>query len=232
MTAIGVVAFLVLVAAGLVAFASTPAERLALWLRRAAPLSLIGIGAILLLAGRVGLAIPLIGFGVALFARNRPVRPAPGSSAPGGVGAKSSVRSAMFEMELDHDTGDMDGLVTAGVHEGRWLSSLGEAELLAMLPFAASDGDSRALLEAYLDRRVPGWREHAEADPDAGHARPAGSGPMTKQEAYQVLGLEAGAGTQEIREAHRRLMKRLHPDSGGSTFLAAKINEAKDTLLG
>jgi len=231
MTGLGVVALLLL-AAVLVAFAAIPARQLASGLKMAAPFSLIGIGAILLLAGRAGIAMPLIGFGVALFARNRSVRQLPGTAAPGGSGARSSVRSAMFEMELDHDTGDMDGLVTAGVNEGRWLSSLADEELLEMLPLAASDADSRSLLEAYLDRRMPGWREHAQAHPDPGHARPASSGPMTKQEAYQVLGLEAGAGTQEILEAHRRLMKRLHPDSGGATFLAAKINEAQDTLLG
>lgn len=146
------------------------------------------------------------------------------------AGRVSRVRTALVEMELDHDTGDIRGTVLAGPHEGAALAALDRASLIAIL--AAADEESRSLLEAYLDRREPGWREDVEPDAAARTARPAGrGGPMTEQEAYQILGLEPGAGAAEIRRAHRTLMKRLHPDQGGTDWLAARVNEAKDVLL-
>lgn len=137
----------------------------------------------------------------------------------------------MFEMELDHETGDMDGMILTGEREGQRLSSLEPPQLLELLSQTGQDAESAALLEAYLDRRVPGWRDDAEPNSDSGHAGASSSGPMTKEEAYQILGLSPGASANDVRQAHRRLMKRIHPDSGGSTFLASKINEAKDILL-
>jgi len=92
------------------------------------------------------------------------------------------------------------------------------------------DDESRALLAAYLDRRDAGWREHAQADAAPGRGS-APRGPMTHEEAYQILGLQAGAKAEEIVRAHRTLMKRIHPDQGGTNYLAARVNEAKDTLL-
>ncbi len=95
---------------------------------------------------------------------------------------------------------------------------------------AEMDEESRALLAAYLDRRDSGWGEHAQGDAAAG--RPAASsGKMTQDEAYQILGLERGASADAITHAHRTLMKKMHPDQGGSTYLAARINEAKEILL-
>ena len=142
----------------------------------------------------------------------------------------SRVRSALVEMELDHDTGVMRGRILAGRHEGASLDALDLATLTGML--ADIDEESRALLMAYLDRREPGWREHAQGDAAAGERRSGwSSGKMTEEEAYQVLGVKPGASAEEIGRAHRSLMKRLHPDQGGSTYLAARVNEAKAVLM-
>ena len=111
------------------------------------------------------------------------------------------------------------------------LGSMGLAELQELYGELAGDPESRQLLETYLDGRFPVWREDAKADGGDGQGVAPGSGAMTKEEAYKILGLEAGATAADIRKAHRRLMQRLHPDLGGTSFLAARINEAKDVLL-
>jgi hypothetical protein len=139
------------------------------------------------------------------------------------------VRSAFIEMELDHDSGAMGGHILAGRHQGAALEAL-EVEMLVGL-LADFDEESRALLAAYLDRRAPRWREHAEDYAGAGQGFPPRSGKMTEQEAYQILGVQPGASAEDIGRAHRALMKKLHPDQGGSTYLAARVNEAKDVLL-
>ena len=143
-------------------------------------------------------------------------------------GQTSRVRSGFVEMELDHDTGAMRGRILAGQHRGVALDALDVATVAGLLP--QIDEESRALLAAYLDRRDPAWREHAQSDTATGQGG-AARGPMTHQEAYQILGLEPGARAEDIVSAHRTLMKRLHPDLGGTNYLAARINEAKDTLL-
>ncbi len=220
----------VLVIAALLSVLTTakPA-RIADAIRLVGPILLIVIGGLFTVVGRGGVGLPLLGLGVALWGRYR-LRKA-GQAANPSPGKKSTVRSAWLEMELDHDSGDMDGLVLTGDFDGARLSELSENELDTLYQSLAGDGDSAALMEAYLDRTQPGWREYMETDTAAGQGAPSGSGPMAKEEAYQILGLAPGAAANDIRAAHRRLMKRIHPDSGGSTFLAAKINEAKDVLL-
>jgi hypothetical protein len=146
------------------------------------------------------------------------------------AGQVSRVRSAFVEMELDHDTGAMRGRILAGRHEGAALDALDVATLTGFLP--EIDEESRSLLMAYLDRREPAWREHAQGDAAPGAQRRAWSGgKMTEEEAYQILGVEPGASAEDIGRAHRALMKKLHPDQGGSTYLAARVNEAKEVLL-
>lgn len=213
---------------GLIIFLRTPPHLLAAALRSSGPLLLMALGAVMIVLKQVGLGSMVLLAGFGLWRRSRGVgRIATPSSGP----QRSSVRSAALEMELDHDTGAMNGLVLAGRFEGRELEELELADLEDLYMEIGGDVDSRNLLEAYLDRRFPAWREDAEMDADTGKARASGSGTMGEEEAYEVLGLSVGAGADEIRLAHRRLMKTAHPDNGGSTFLAAKINEAKDVLL-
>jgi DnaJ-domain-containing protein 1 len=186
--------------------------------------------------GELAVAIPLGIFGAGLLGWS-PFG-ASGFSTIGGLfgsrttrspGQTSQVRSQFIEMMLDHDSGELVGRIVAGPHAGHALDEYDLPQLAAMM--AGFDAESVALLESYLDRRFPAWRQDAQADAARGQSRPASSGKMTNEEAYQILGLQPGAGRDEIGRAHRALMKKLHPDQGGSTYLAARVNEAKDTLL-
>lgn len=134
-------------------------------------------------------------------------------------------------MELDHASGDMRGTIVSGPHAGRRLEAFDIAGLIALR--AQCDAQSLALLEAYLDRRAPAWREHAQGNAGAGNMGGGGGldAAMSEEEAYQVLGLQPGADAEAVRLAHRSLMKKLHPDHGGSDYLAARINRAKDVIL-
>ena len=189
--------------------------------------------------GELAVAIPLGIFGAGLLGWSpfgAQLGSAWGNWGPQGwksQGQKSQVRSQFIEMTLDHDTGALDGSITAGPETGRVLGDFTLDQLIVLA--RGFDAESWALLESYLDRRFPAWRENAEhASAGGGHGedrRAASSGKMSAEEAYQILGLKPGAGRDEIGRAHRGLMKKLHPDQGGSTYLAARVNEAKDTLL-
>ena len=140
-------------------------------------------------------------------------------------GQTSEVETAFLRMQLDHDTGEMDGSVVQGRYEGRALRGLDLAELLELLNECRSDRQSMAVLEAYLDRIHEDWRERRGPPPG-----PSSDG-MDEDEARAVLGVGPDATREEIVTAHRRLMQRLHPDRGGSDYLAAKLNAAKVLLL-
>ncbi|MBT5375168.1 MAG: molecular chaperone DnaJ [Rhodospirillaceae bacterium] len=151
-------------------------------------------------------------------------------------GQTSEVVTDYLHMKLDHDSGELDGMVSKGGFEGRRLNEMSIKELLTLFEECREfDGKSVPVLEAYLERYYPDWREgEAFEEGEAGSnrsSRKSGSA-MTRQEAYEILGLEEGAGEEAVREAHHRLMVRIHPDQGGSNWLAARINEARDTLLG
>lgn len=146
-----------------------------------------------------------------------------GKSAGNGT---SSIRTAWLAMELAHSSGKMDGEVLDGQFKGKQLSELDLQQLLILAAECEQDADSLQLLEAYLDRVHPDW--HAQAD---SQAAPAAGSDMTEALALEILGLEPGAGAEEITAAHRRLMQKMHPDRGGSDYLAQRINEARDFLL-
>jgi hypothetical protein len=146
------------------------------------------------------------------------------------AGSSSTVSTDMLRMHLDHDTGAMDGEVIQGAFQGRKLSQLSLAELNQLFAECQRrDAEAAQLLSAYMDRQHGSeWRHGTEQQ---GTRQEPQNGTMTNDEALQVLGLQPGAGRDDIIAAHRRLMQKLHPDRGGSDYLAAKINQAKELLL-
>ena len=147
-------------------------------------------------------------------------------------GQTSRVTTEHLEVELDHDTGAIRGRVLKGAFAGRQLEDLAPLDMARLWQDCRfADPQSAQILEATLDRAHPSWREDLARAEGQGAPPSSGAG-MTREQALQVLGLEEGASEEDIRRAHRDLMMKLHPDRGGSTYLAAKINEAKDVLLG
>jgi DnaJ domain len=182
------------------------------------------------LRGELAVAIPLGIFGAGLLGWSPAgnLRGWFGGPSSRSSGQSSRVRSSFLEMLMDHDSGTLSGRIVAGAEQGR---SLDEFDLHALLALRRSfDDESRNLLDAYLDRRFARWREDAQGDAATGSGR-AASGKMTDEEAYQILGLQPGASLDDITLAHRTLMKKIHPDQGGTTYLAARVNEAKETLV-
>lgn len=150
-------------------------------------------------------------------------RMASGGAAAGA--AASEVETRFLRMTLDHSSGEMDGEVLEGAHKGRPLSALGLRDIIDLLGICrGEDEQSAQILEAYLDRRFADWRDEAPSNDSF-------KGEMDRSEALDILGLSEGASMEEIKQAHHRLITGLHPDHGGSTYLAAKINRAKDVLV-
>jgi hypothetical protein len=220
------------------------------WLKRASPAAraqlvriawlALGIGVLVLLILRgnwlvaaLGVAIPLVQRLLTVTQLYGTVKSLLGSGARSHQGKRSEVETRFLRMVLDHDSGEMSGQIVEGRGKGRQLAELTLEQLLDVLDdYRRTDPQSANLLEAYLDRmHGSNWRE-AHRFNEASGRETASQGQMSREEAYAVLGLEPGASRAQVLEAHRRLMQKVHPDRGGSNFLAAQINQAKDIVLG
>ena len=224
---------------------------LAHFLNRGSGVLALVLALLLALRGRfdIGIALGVLGFWLLAtakrnvatksFAKDASVESAfaKGSSAASSRRASgvSHMRSAVVEMELDHASGVISGTVLAGPDEGTSLDRLSRMQCEALHRLCLRDDPEGArFLEAYIDRRFPGWRVARDNELDAWSRRPAAAprpGGMTEDEAYEVLGLPKGATRDDVMRSHRSLIKKLHPDQGGSTDLAARVNEAKDVLM-
>jgi hypothetical protein len=247
---IGRLLLLFALAAGLVLaihwFTRTDPKKLARQLKRALPWVLGAALLVLAIVGRqwllalAAIILPLLNRVLALL-RYVPVlsqlvtwlqnaRASSSGPVPGASGS-SQVATRFLRMTLAHDSGAMDGEILDGRHRGRRLSTLALSELLELLgDYQAEDSDSAALLAAYLDREH-GTEWRTTSGPASGAATAPTRGGMSVGEARAVLGVDEGATREAVIAAHRRLMQKLHPDRGGSDYLAAKINQAKEVLL-
>ena len=194
----------------------------------------IGITVFLLLLtvrGGAEIALPLLTVLAPLLVRWLNTRPLPSPVDPvqPGLSGCSTVITRFLSMELDHATGVMTGRVLEGRFVGHSLRDLPLRDLLALWRECRVDTQSVAVLEAYLDRYADAnWREQAHVADQADKV----SGTMGRAEAYQILGVQPEASREEIQAAYRRLIQRVHPDHGGSSYLAARLNQARDVLLG
>jgi hypothetical protein len=208
----------------LTGLARSDARSLASALRLALPSLMSVLAVSFALAGRPGsglfLAIPAILLFLRAVRKNK----------SSGAAQLPLIRSSWLELQVGNGRGQMDGAVLAGTYEGRTLSSLETSALIELYRLMASDAESRALMETYLDRRTPGWRGGAYAHIDSGEGRAPSAGAMAHEEAYQILGLEAGASAADIRKAHRRLTQRMRVGAG-PVLLQSRIDEARDVLL-
>lgn len=214
--------------------------------KRLAIAAIAVIALVLIATGRFGIVLTAVMLGLPLILRFLRARatgngPWQAGAPSGGAGPRvSSIRTRFLAMTLDHASGDLDGSVIAGPFAGRLLKHLSLAQLMTLVAqWRLDDPSSCQVLEAYLDRMHPAWRSAAAGAEEAGdesRARgdsqsPPPGGAMTREEALRVLGLASDATSEDIQAAHHRLIVLLHPDRGGSSFLAAQVNLARDILL-
>lgn len=201
------------------------------WVGRAAiTLGIIGFLLLLTIRGGAEVALPLlVGLAPLLVRWLNAGRPLPSSTAGLNAPGQSTVATRFLNMTLDHATGVMSGQVQEGRFAGRVLQELTLQDLWALWGECQVDAQSVAVLETYLDRHAgPGWREQMH---NADSAVPnAASTVMSRAEACQILGVSSDATEVQIEAAYRRLMQRLHPDHGGSAYLAAQLNRARELL--
>jgi len=218
---------LVMVMMALNAFANAPVRTVKAALAWIAGGLGVVLLAALLLSGRGLQAIWSLGFFAPLLLRAWQSWRSARTFSRGGQaspGQETRVDTVTLEMVLHHDSGRMTGTVKRGAFAGTDLAALSLPDLLGLRDDCTrEDAESIPLLEAWLDRAHPDWREAAP---------PAADGPLDRAEALAVLGLAEGATEAEIKAAHRRLMRGAHPDQGGSAWLASRLNAARDLLLG
>ncbi|MGE0736367.1 MAG: DnaJ domain-containing protein [Alphaproteobacteria bacterium] len=224
--------FLVVVLLLLRGFATANTSTLMKVLRWTGVIVAILLTAFLIATGRATWAfVPLALAAIIALARGRSVA----APKPAGTTGASDVETRFLKMSLDHETGAMNGVIKEGAFAGRTLADLEWPERLELYRLMlAEEPESARLMEAYFERIDPDWRTRLGGEPGGDRppgARSANTGRMSRDEAYHVLGLAPGASPDDIRDAHRRLMAQLHPDKGGTNYLAAKINEARDVLL-
>ncbi len=211
-------------------FGSTQPAKIRTLMRMAAGGAMVALAGFLALRGAMQVAVPLFILGLG-FLGQPAIFPDGFPWKPKTPGQRSRVTTSLLAMELEHDTGRMDGQVLAGPLKGKQLSDLSDRELRSLHRLCGNAADqSLSLFEAWLDRTKPDWRRDWGRAASGSAAAPGG-GAMSREEAFAVLGLKPGAVAADIHSAHRRLMKEFHPDRGGSDYLAAKINQAKDVLL-
>ena len=223
---------------GLKMFATASPALLARLMKQAGGVAAVGFGIFILMRGNPEVGLGLGGLGLWLLGWSVPFGWGKYFSkvgTPGGSTGASRVRSAMIEMELDHASGAMSGVVLVGAFEGKRLEELTRPQCEELYGTCSRDDpDGARLLEAYLNRRFTGWSAADDAGGDAGSGHQSGAratGKMSEDEAYEILGLPKGASREDVTRAHRALMKKLHPDHGGTTSLAARVNEAKEVLM-
>jgi hypothetical protein len=187
---------------------------------------LITAGIWLIFLRLVAIAVPVLVLGAVLLLSRKAAK------AKRSTTQKSQVRSAHLEMTLDHETGSIDAEILTGTFQGQALSDLALQELLRFHAEVQTDEETVKLFETFLDSAHPDWRDQMERNSARGETASPHSRKLSRDEAYRLLGLEAGSSEADVREAYRRLIKRVHPDSGGSAALTAQITEARNRLLG
>lgn len=186
---------------------------------------LISAGILLLLARAVLFALPLVTLGLILLSK----KPTGANSGP--ESQTSTVRSTHLEMTLDHDSGTIDGRILAGERKGQLLSNFALHELLEYYVEIEMDDESIKLFQTFLDNAHPDWRDQHDENSARGEDQSPLSRELSQDQAYELLGLDAGCTEEDIRKAYHRLIKRVHPDSGGSAALMAQVTQARDKLL-
>ncbi len=224
---VGVVAALIILWYAKTAFEKADRAKLQRAIKPLGGLATLALAVFLFMRGQSELALGVAGFGLYLMGVVKTHK----LGALFGNEPISHMRSAMIEIEVMRNS-DLRGSVLAGPMMGRALDELSLEMLLELrAQCRREDPYGAQLLEAYLDRRFAGWRAAAKDDFNAGREVQRATASMTEEEAYEILGLAKGATREDITRAHRTLIKKLHPDHGGTTALAAKVNEAKSILM-